>query len=41
MDPITFSESLNDKTAHAYIIKVVDGKGRIAESIPVILDKIG
>jgi aryl-alcohol dehydrogenase-like predicted oxidoreductase len=41
VDPITFSESLNDKTAHAYIIKVVDGKGRIAESIPVILDKIG
>ncbi len=39
-DPFTFSEQLNDKTAHSYIIKVVDGKNRIAESIPVILEGI-
>ena len=39
--PFTYSETLNDKTAHTYIMKVVDGKGRIAESMPVILGKTG
>jgi aryl-alcohol dehydrogenase-like predicted oxidoreductase len=39
-DPFTFSEQLNDKTAHSYIIKVVDGKNITAESIPVILEGI-
>jgi hypothetical protein len=41
INPFTYSESLNDKTAHAYIMKVVDGKDRIAESIPVTLEKMG
>jgi aryl-alcohol dehydrogenase-like predicted oxidoreductase len=41
IDPFTFMESLNDKTAHNYILKVVDGKGRIAESVPVALEKMG
>ncbi len=41
IDPSTYSESLNDKTAHTYIMKVVDGKGRIAESVPVTLEKMG
>jgi aryl-alcohol dehydrogenase-like predicted oxidoreductase len=36
-----YSESLNDKTDHSYNIKIIDVKGRIAESSPVILDKIG
>ena len=40
-DPFTFMESLNDKTAHNYILKVVDDKGRIAESVPVALEKMG
>jgi aryl-alcohol dehydrogenase-like predicted oxidoreductase len=39
--PFTYSESLNDKTAHTYIMKVVDGKDRIAESLPVILERMG
>ncbi|MGD0755754.1 MAG: aldo/keto reductase [Bacteroidales bacterium] len=38
-DPFTYSESLKDKTAHVYILKVVDGKERIAESVPVTLEK--
>jgi hypothetical protein len=38
-DPFAYSESLKDKTSHIYIVKVTDGKGRIAESIPVILEK--
>lgn len=41
MSPFTYSESLNDKTAHSYIMKVVDGKGRVAESAPVTLEKMG
>ncbi len=41
IDPFIYSEPLNDKTAHTYIMKVVDGKGRIAESIPVTLAKMG
>ena len=41
LDPFEYSESLRDKTAHTYIIKVVDYKGRIAESIPFILVKMG
>jgi hypothetical protein len=40
LDPFYFSEIINDKTAHTYVVKVVDSKGRSAESIPVILDKI-
>jgi len=40
LNPFTYSESLNDKTTHTYIMKVVDGKGRIAESIPVTLEKM-
>jgi aryl-alcohol dehydrogenase-like predicted oxidoreductase len=41
INPFTYSESLNDKTAHTYIMKVSDGKGRIAESMPVTLEKMG
>lgn len=41
LDPFEYSESLSDKTAHNYIIKVVDDKGRIAESIPFTLVKMG
>jgi predicted aldo/keto reductase-like oxidoreductase len=41
INPFTYSESLNNKIAHTYIMKVVDGKGRIAESIPVTLEKMG
>ena len=41
LDPFTYSESLNDKTAHTYIMKVVDAKERIAESVPVALEKMG
>ena len=40
LNPFTFSEVLNDNSAHIYKMKVVDGKGRIAESMPVTLDKI-
>jgi len=41
MDPYAYSESLKDKTAHTYIIKVVDDKGRIAESMQATLEKMG
>lgn len=41
ISPYTYSESLNDKTVHTYVMKVVDGKGRIAESVSVTLDKMG
>lgn len=37
-DPFTYSESLGDKSVHSYTIKVLDGKGRVAESIPVALE---
>jgi aryl-alcohol dehydrogenase-like predicted oxidoreductase len=40
-DPFKYSDILNDKTGHTYIVKVVDKKGRIAESIPARLEKIG
>jgi aryl-alcohol dehydrogenase-like predicted oxidoreductase len=40
-DPFTFSEPLSDKTAHTYIVKIVDDKNRTAESVPVNLDGIG
>jgi hypothetical protein len=35
-----YTESLNDKGAHTYIVKIADNKGRVAESIPVILEKL-
>jgi len=41
MDPFTFSETLDDKTEHSYIVKIVDGKNRTADSVPVNLDGIG
>lgn len=41
IDPFTYSESLNDKVEHSYLMKVADSKGRIAESIPVTLEKMG
>jgi hypothetical protein len=34
---ISWSETINDKNDHSYIVKVVDAKGRIAESAPVLL----
>ncbi|MDP3003518.1 MAG: aldo/keto reductase [Bacteroidales bacterium] len=40
LDPFTFTESLNDKTAHNYILKVADTKDKIAESLPLTLEKI-
>jgi hypothetical protein len=40
MDPFTFSEPLSDKTAHSYIVKIVDSKNRSAESVPVNLEGI-
>lgn len=39
-DPFIWSEPLNDKIPHTYILKVVDAQGRIAESMPVELDKM-
>ena len=39
-DPFTYTELLNDNNAHMFILKVVDAKGRIAESLPVKLDKM-
>jgi len=39
-DPFTWSETLDDKIVHTYVMKVVDGKGRIAESAPVMLGKM-
>jgi aryl-alcohol dehydrogenase-like predicted oxidoreductase len=41
LDPFTYSEPLNDKTAHTYIVKVVDQKGRISETGPVTLGVMG
>ena len=40
LEPFYFSEILNDKTDHTYVLKVVDSKGRKAESVPVTLEKI-
>ncbi len=36
-DPIIWTDSVNDKNQHKYIVKVVDGKGRIAESSEVVI----
>jgi aryl-alcohol dehydrogenase-like predicted oxidoreductase len=38
-DLFTWSETLNDKIAHSYFVKVIDSKGREAQSEPVILEK--
>ena len=38
-DPFTLVEALNDKDVHTYVLKVLDGKNRVAESLPVVLDK--
>jgi len=40
-DPFTYTESLNDKNAHTYTLKVVDAKSRVAESLPAILEIMG
>jgi aryl-alcohol dehydrogenase-like predicted oxidoreductase len=40
-EPFTYMESLSDKEAHTYIVKVIDSKERIAESVPVTLEKKG
>lgn len=36
-DHVTWSEKITDKNEHTYIVKVVDGMGRVAESSPVAL----
>ncbi|MFO7620589.1 MAG: hypothetical protein R6W81_04905 [Bacteroidales bacterium] len=36
-DPFSWSETLNDRDVHTYVLKVTDAKGRIAESDPVTL----
>ena len=36
-DPFSWSETLNDRDVHTYVLKVTDAKGRIAESVPVTL----
>jgi len=38
-DLFTWSEPLNDTKAHSYMVQIVDSKGRIAESVPAILEK--
>jgi aryl-alcohol dehydrogenase-like predicted oxidoreductase len=40
LDPFSYSEILNDDSMHTYIVKVVDGKSRTAESAPVICPEI-
>ncbi len=40
VEPFTLLESLDDKDVHTYVLKVVDSKNRIAESLPVILDNL-
>jgi aryl-alcohol dehydrogenase-like predicted oxidoreductase len=40
MSPFTYSESLNDENSHSYVMKVVDAKGRAAESVSVQLGKM-
>lgn len=37
LDPFTWSETLADKKQHSYVVKIVDAKGRIAESVPALL----
>jgi hypothetical protein len=36
-DPITWTDTANDNNQHKYIVKVVDGKGRVAESSEVVV----
>lgn len=36
-DPFTYTEVLTDKNPHTYLVKVVDEKGRTAESAPAVL----
>jgi len=40
INSFAYSELLKDNSEHTYKMKVVDAKGRIAESIPVILEKM-
>ena len=40
VEPFSLLESLDDKDVHTYVLKVVDCKDRIAESMPVILDNL-
>jgi len=40
MSPFTYSETLNDENSHSYVMKVVDAKGRVAESVSVPLGKM-
>ena len=40
-DPFAYSEVLKDNTVHTYILKVADSKGRIAESTPATIEKMG
>lgn len=37
-DPFSWQETVGDNSAHTYIVKVVDGKGRVAESVAVVLE---
>jgi aryl-alcohol dehydrogenase-like predicted oxidoreductase len=39
-DPLTWTETLNDKSEHSYIVKVTDIKGREAFSNPVLIEKV-
>jgi len=36
-DPITWSESISDNDTHSYIVKIIDSKGREAQSEPVTI----
>lgn len=38
-EPLTWSETLNDSLPHTYTVKVMDTRGRIAESTAVALEK--
>jgi aryl-alcohol dehydrogenase-like predicted oxidoreductase len=40
IDHITWSESLGDKDSHTYAVKIIDEKGREAESQSVVLEKV-
>jgi aryl-alcohol dehydrogenase-like predicted oxidoreductase len=40
LDPFTWSENLDDTNAHTYVVKIIDGKERIAESMPVELERM-
>jgi len=39
-DPYKWSETLNDKKGHSYVVHIADSKGRKAESVPVIAEKV-